>query len=171
MTHDAGSNTDTAWVSEEDAHRLLARAAELDARGPSSVRLTQLRESARDAGISPEAFAQALADLRTGNLSPKSVGQAVAARLARYRRQAFAVAYLAAAFITPGDVIAQTVTLTLALFGAYEGVMLLARWLGRQPRRPTPFRMTAASESKDNPASPRTDKTSLPFRVLALRRT
>jgi hypothetical protein len=163
-THDA----DAAWISEEDARKLLARAAELDAHGPVSIRLAQLRASASEAGISHEAFSRALVDLRAGNLEPRTVGRAVASRLARYRRPAFALAYLAAAFITPGDFILPTVILTLALFGAYEGFLLLARWFGRQPGPPRPPAIEVGNPAATPARTPR-EKSDLQMRLLVLR--
>ena len=51
-------------LSEDAAHRLLARAVELDAHRVSQVSIAQLREIAREAGIAPDAFEDALAELR-----------------------------------------------------------------------------------------------------------
>ena len=51
-------------LSEDTAHRLLARAVELDARRMSQVSVAQLRDVAREAGIAPEAFDEALAEFR-----------------------------------------------------------------------------------------------------------
>jgi len=51
-------------LSEDAAHRLLARAVELDARHGSQLSIAQLREIAREAGIAPEAFDEALTEIR-----------------------------------------------------------------------------------------------------------
>ena len=51
-------------LPEDVAHRLLARAVELDASRDTEVTLTQLREAAQDAGISAAAFDTALAELQ-----------------------------------------------------------------------------------------------------------
>jgi len=162
------NDADSALISEDDARKLLARAAELDARGPVSIQLAQLRASASEAGISHEAFSHALADLRAGNLEPRTTGRAVASQLARYRRPAFALSYLAAAFITPGDLILSTVILTLALFGAYEGFLLLARWFGRQPRPPRAPAITADAPP-GTPARSSREEMDLRMRLLVLR--
>src|SRR4051812_17795631 len=53
-------------VAEDAAHRLLARAVELDAHRSGSLSIDQLRDVARDAGISPRAFEDALAEMRAG---------------------------------------------------------------------------------------------------------
>lgn len=47
-------------LPEDEAHRVLARAVELDARLASEMPITRLREIAIEAGISPDAFEAAL---------------------------------------------------------------------------------------------------------------
>ena len=47
-------------LSEDAAHRLIARAIELDARRAEEVSIAQLREVAQEAGISLQAFEEAL---------------------------------------------------------------------------------------------------------------
>ena len=54
------------FLSEDAAHRLLARAVELDAHRAGTLSIEQLRDVARDAGISPRAFDDALAEARAG---------------------------------------------------------------------------------------------------------
>jgi hypothetical protein len=49
-----------AAVPEELAHRILARAVEIESREGPSVPLARLREVAREAGIAPEALARAV---------------------------------------------------------------------------------------------------------------
>jgi hypothetical protein len=51
--------------SEDAAHRLLARAVELDVQRVSQVSVAQLREIAREAGIAAEAFEDALAEFHS----------------------------------------------------------------------------------------------------------
>lgn len=51
-------------LSEDVAHRLLARAIELDARRAASLSVNQLREVAEEAGISRNAFEEALLEAR-----------------------------------------------------------------------------------------------------------
>ena len=53
-------------LSEDAAHRLLARAVELDAHRAGSLSIEQLRDVARDAGISSRAFEDALVEARAG---------------------------------------------------------------------------------------------------------
>jgi hypothetical protein len=61
VTHD---NTDATRLPEDAAHRLLARAVELDASRSSEVTIAQLRDAACEAGISITAFDAALDELR-----------------------------------------------------------------------------------------------------------
>jgi hypothetical protein len=63
MTKDPGSPDDAAPLSEETAHRVLARAVELDVRHASEVPLARLREIAREAGIGDRAFELALREI------------------------------------------------------------------------------------------------------------
>lgn len=53
---------DDTRLSEAAAHRLLERAVELDARRPSLLSVAELREVAREAGITAEAFDEALGE-------------------------------------------------------------------------------------------------------------
>ncbi|HEX6048473.1 MAG TPA: hypothetical protein VFZ21_04370, partial [Gemmatimonadaceae bacterium] len=57
-------------LSEDAAHRLLARAVELDAQHGSRVSVAQLREIAREAGIAPEAFDAALGEYHNRTAEP-----------------------------------------------------------------------------------------------------
>lgn len=50
-------------VPEEMAHRILARAAEIESREGASVPLARLREVAHEAGIAPEALERAVREL------------------------------------------------------------------------------------------------------------
>lgn len=56
------SNSERPKISEDAAHRLLARAVELDAHRATNVSISQLRDVAREAGISSRAFEDALAE-------------------------------------------------------------------------------------------------------------
>jgi hypothetical protein len=58
MTRD--NDREILRLPEDEAHRVLARAVELDARFASEVPITRLREIAFEAGISPDAFEAAL---------------------------------------------------------------------------------------------------------------
>ena len=70
-------------LPEEAARRLLARATELEAARSADLSVAELREAAREAGITPGAFEQALAEFRGAH--PSSVQ---APRSARWRRLA-----------------------------------------------------------------------------------
>lgn len=61
-------------LSEDVAHRVLARAVELDARNASEVPLTKLREIAQEAGISELALEQALREI-TAPVDGTAAGQ------------------------------------------------------------------------------------------------
>jgi hypothetical protein len=74
---------DAERLPEEAARRLLARASELEAARGTELSIAELREAAREAGITPGAFEQALAELRVrdtaavaGPVSPKRRGLA-----------------------------------------------------------------------------------------------
>ena len=64
MASPYGSEPDSVRLSEDSAAVLLARATELDAAGANRVSIAELRQAARDAGIAPEAFEQALSEFR-----------------------------------------------------------------------------------------------------------
>ena len=64
---------DESSLSEDAAHRVLARAVELDARHASAVPLKKLREIAQEAGISELALDQALREMSGPGRTP--VGQ------------------------------------------------------------------------------------------------
>jgi len=73
---------DAERVPEETARRLLARATELDAARLTELSVAQLRDAAREAGIAPAAFEQALAELRARDHAP-AAGPAPTRRLTR----------------------------------------------------------------------------------------
>ncbi len=99
-------------LSEETAHRILARAVELDERNEELISLAQLREVAAEAGISAEALERALREVQAAqpNETARSLRrwQAVALRTPRRRLIAAIIAFAAAAVLTPGDVVVQT---------------------------------------------------------------
>ena len=82
MTREPGPQHRELALSEDAAHRLLARAVELDAQRGSRVSVAQLREIAREAGIAPEAFDDALAEFRSTELgdAPRNHGPVRALR-------------------------------------------------------------------------------------------
>ena len=64
MTRESDRLPIDAMVSEDAAHRVLARAVELDARLANQLSVAQLREVAREAGIAPAAFDAALSEFQ-----------------------------------------------------------------------------------------------------------
>jgi len=63
MTDEHTSESELARLSEDTAHRLLARAIELDQSRGSETTVTELRDIAREAGISTQAFDAAFREL------------------------------------------------------------------------------------------------------------
>ena len=61
---------DAERLPETAARRLLERASELEAARGAELSVAQLREAAREAGITPGAFEQALAEYRETASSP-----------------------------------------------------------------------------------------------------
>ena len=55
---------DAERLPQEAARRLLERASELEATRSAELSVAELREAAREAGITPGAFEEALAELR-----------------------------------------------------------------------------------------------------------
>src|SRR6187551_2449641 len=55
---------DAERLPEEAARRLLERASELEAARSAELSVAELREAAREAGITPGSFEQALAEFR-----------------------------------------------------------------------------------------------------------
>ena len=138
MSDESRTSGQDGWISEDEAHRLLARAVELDAENRSAVSVRDLLQAAEEAGIPRMAFQRALVELRAGELEPVTVGQRLSMRLLGFRRAAVVASFVAAAGITPGDSIVLSVGGGLGLYGAYEGAIALARLLGRSatPRVP-----------------------------------
>jgi hypothetical protein len=60
---------DSVRLDESAARRLIERATELDAKLASESTIADLREAARGAGISEEAFQRALAEVDSGHSS------------------------------------------------------------------------------------------------------
>ncbi|MDQ2667663.1 MAG: hypothetical protein M3Z05_16840 [Gemmatimonadota bacterium] len=160
-------------LSEEDAHRVLARAVELDARESSALSVLQLREIAVEAGISLSALEQALAEQKQ-HTAAASLSQAkvvedavessqaptLSLRLVRYRWYAAGVSYVIAAMITPGDVLVQTVLWAAPFIGAYElAIALLRRSEHREdkPRTAPPRSAMPAGEPADHARPSRND--------------
>ena len=86
---------DAERLPEEAARRLLERASELEAARSAELSVAELRAAAREAGIAPSAFEQALAEYRRAD--PSSLATAALApqrRLARFWPAALALATL-----------------------------------------------------------------------------
>ena len=62
-----------------DADRLLVRASEIEAARGTELTVAELREVAREAGIAPSAFDEALAELRNRDVGGPAPNVAVAA--------------------------------------------------------------------------------------------
>jgi hypothetical protein len=74
---------DAERLPEEAARRLLERASELEAVRSAELSVAELREAARDAGITPGAFEQALAEFRGTDQSLVAPAPVRRRRLAR----------------------------------------------------------------------------------------
>jgi hypothetical protein len=151
-------------LSEDEAHQVLARAAELDARRPATLSVEQLWASAAEAGISREAFTQATAELEAGKLGPKTIRVALASGLADLGRVALASVVVYLAIVDPNRPIAQLIGLACAVFGAYVGVGSIARWIGRQRHR---LASTQASQAGETDSVEDNSHNSMAVRVLA----
>ncbi len=87
MDHRRPSELDAERLSDAAAKRLLTRASELDATGAA---VTDLRAAAAEAGISPQAFDAALAEMR-GDEQASAVAVAPPPARRRRRGRLFAV--------------------------------------------------------------------------------
>jgi hypothetical protein len=86
---------DAERLPEATARRLLERASELEAARSAELSVAELRAAAREAGIAPSAFEQALAEIRGTDLSsPAAAALAPQRRLARFWPAALVVATL-----------------------------------------------------------------------------
>ena len=86
---------DAERLPEEAARRLLERASELEAARSAELSVAELRAAAREAGITPSAFEQALAEYRRTDLSsPSAAALAPQRRLARLWPAALVLATL-----------------------------------------------------------------------------
>lgn len=72
MTADRDDADDPEVLSEEAVRRLLTRASELETARSNHLSIAELREIAREAGIAPSAFEQALTELRNRSLRPNA---------------------------------------------------------------------------------------------------
>jgi hypothetical protein len=71
---------DAERLPDEAARRLLARASDLEAARNAELSVAELREAAREAGIAPSAFEQALSELRAQNMAAAAPAGAVSTR-------------------------------------------------------------------------------------------
>lgn len=70
MATDRNNADDPEMLGEEAVRRLFTRASELEAARSTQLSIAELREIARDVGIAPSAFEQALTELRNRSLHP-----------------------------------------------------------------------------------------------------
>jgi hypothetical protein len=100
MTPDRNQYEDTDRLPDEAARRLLVRASELEAIASAETSLGELREVAREAGIGPAAFEQALAELRGRDTLAVPEPVTIAPKgLARFRTAALAALLTAGFFV------------------------------------------------------------------------
>ena len=64
MSQRPGRDEELARLSDDTAEHLLARATQLDSARTSGASIAELRRAAAEAGIAPEAFDQALLEMR-----------------------------------------------------------------------------------------------------------
>jgi hypothetical protein len=143
MPLDSSDSPNNARISEESAHRLLARAAELDAHAGGELSIDQLREIALEAGIAASAFDAALRELEAhdhlaGDAKPAARAGGLVERLARHRILVAATILLGVACATPGDLVFMTLVVSTPIYAAYE------LWMARR-NRPTNSRPTSAA--------------------------
>jgi hypothetical protein len=171
-------NNADEWMSENDAHRVLARAVELDARDVLDVSLAQLREVAREAGIGESALDRAIQELKSGDLpharsvdaahpaGADSQSRPLSTRLARFRRHAASLILFGVATATPGDTFVPLMLYSIPLYALYEAVIRFYRTReGRGGRPPEPL-ATTAKRAQDRAARPAADQIT---RALLLR--
>ena len=103
----------TNGLSEDAAHRLIARAIELDARRGEEVSIAQLREVAQEAGISSQAFEEALLEVSAIAPQKPTMGE----RLRRWFRKD--------ADVSPTRSIIDRVGMNVIAFGAFMALASL----------------------------------------------
>lgn len=118
-------------LSEVEAHQLLARAAELDARLEARVTTAQLSAAALEAGISAEALAQATADLEAGKLASPARNVVIRQGLASAGRVVVATGLVWWLLVDASRPLAQGLALAFAVYGAYKAL----GWLGGRLRQ------------------------------------
>jgi hypothetical protein len=124
-------------LSEVEAHQLLARAAELDARFGETVTTEQLSTAALEAGISGEAIEQAAAELAAGQLGSPARGAVIRTSIVTVGRLAVAAGLTWWLLVDASRPLAQGLALGFAVYGAYAALGLLSRRFRRGLRAAT----------------------------------
>jgi hypothetical protein len=127
---------DRERLAERDARRVLERASELDAARNAAFAVTDLRAAAGEAGISPQAFEQALAELEEADVS--EVAPARARSTKRWRALALGTLAVAGLFtlfavgrvVTPSSVPVLQESIVLRCLQAGEAATLIRPSLG-----------------------------------------
>jgi hypothetical protein len=88
MTEQNDRDLDRVRLPEDAARRLIARATELDARLATESSIADLRDAARQAGISNEAFQRALDEARSGSAHSAAAKRSASLAPHRYVRVA-----------------------------------------------------------------------------------
>lgn len=109
-------------LSEVEAHQLLTRAAELDARLGTSVTIEQLSAAAVEAGMSAEALEQAAAELAAGKLGSPARGAAIRRGIVAGGRVAIAAVLVWWLIVDATRPVAQGLALAFAVYGAYKAL-------------------------------------------------
>ena len=129
---DSKARTVPRQLSEVEAHQLLARAAELDARLESRVSAEQLWSAAREAGISEAALAQAQRELDGGMLLSPARGAVMRAGLRTFCVAAVSAALVITLMASPKYPLAQLAGLVFAAYGAYDVLRRVGRRFGNR---------------------------------------
>ncbi len=160
---DGKNSTRPQRLSEVEAHQLLARAAELDARFGASVTIEQLSAAAREAGISIEAIAQASTELAAGKLGSPARSAAISASIVTGGGVALSASLIWWLMVDAGRPLAQGLALAFAIYGAYKGVGGMSRWF-RQRLRAGTGRTTGVV--REHPAESNDDHASMSVRLF-----
>lgn len=85
MSNHSPESPDRKVLPKSDAERLLARASELDVARRAGLAVDELRAAATEAGISPQAFDAALAEMRGARKPPHDGLMTLPSLLGRWR--------------------------------------------------------------------------------------
>ena len=133
-------SSDDMPLTEDDAHRVLARAVELDARATEEISIAQLQQIAEEAGIRAQSLHQALREWRAGGASAARLAskRGLSEQMVRFRRHAIVALMIAGAFLSPADVVITSFVGVLPAMAIYELVLRLARRsrTGSPPQQP-----------------------------------